>query len=88
MVWGDIEMAMLANGEFTSSQQIGFDTIMSGKNCFVTGDAGTGKSFLLIKVVKALNKQKKRVRIMAPTGLAALNVDGVTLHRGFRAPIG
>lgn len=88
MVWEDIEMAMLANGTFTSSQQIGFDTIMSGKNCFVTGDAGTGKSFLLIKVVKALNKQKKRVRIMAPTGLAALNVDGVTLHRGFRAPIG
>lgn len=81
-------MTMVANGKFTNSQQFGFDTIMSGRNCFVTGDAGTGKSFLLLRVVDALSKQKKRVRIMAPTGLAALNVDGVTLHRGFKAPIG
>lgn len=54
-------------------------TIMEGgkKNLFVTGRAGTGKSTLL-SYFKSITKRK--VAILAPTGVAALNVGGQTIH--------
>jgi ATP-dependent exoDNAse (exonuclease V) alpha subunit len=55
----------------------------TGDNLFVTGRAGTGKSTLLRALVRALNDQ---VVIGAPTGIAAFNVGGQTLHSLFRLP--
>ncbi|ROW06712.1 hypothetical protein VPNG_06746 [Cytospora leucostoma] len=52
--------------------------IESGKNVFYTGSAGCGKSTVLKAFVKRLKYKGKRVRIVAPTGRAALNVGGVT----------
>ncbi len=52
---------------------------------FVTGRAGTGKSTLLEHL--AWNTSKQLV-ICAPTGVAALNVGGQTIHSLFRLPIG
>lgn len=52
--------------------------IQSGKNVFYTGSAGCGKSTVLKAFVKRLKYQGKRVRIVAPTGRAALNVGGAT----------
>jgi len=52
---------------------------------FVTGRAGTGKSTLLNHL--AWNTEKQLV-ICAPTGVAALNVGGQTIHSLFRLPIG
>ena len=49
-----------------------------GKNVFYTGSAGCGKSTILKAFVPLLKKQGKRVRIVAPTNLAALNVGGQT----------
>lgn len=49
-------------------------------NFFVTGKAGTGKSFLLDAFKKAT---KKSYVVLAPTGIAALNVGGTTLHSAF-----
>ena len=55
------------------------------EHIFVTGRAGTGKSTLL----NHLSWQtSKRVVIAAPTGVAALNVGGQTIHSLFRLPIG
>ena len=54
------------------------ETIMSGKNVFYTGSAGCGKSTVLRCFVKCLKDLGKRVEIVAPTGRAALNVDGKT----------
>jgi ATP-dependent DNA helicase PIF1 len=54
-------------------------------NLFVTGRAGTGKSTLLRGIVRALDSQ---LVIAAPTGIAALNVGGETLHSLFRLPQG
>lgn len=48
---------------------------------FVTGRAGTGKSTLLRHF---RNQGKLRCVILAPTGVAALNVEGETIHRFFR----
>lgn len=52
----------------------------SNKNYFITGKAGTGKSFLLNAFKK---RTQKSYIVLAPTGIAALNVDGVTLHSAF-----
>jgi ATP-dependent exoDNAse (exonuclease V) alpha subunit len=54
-------------------------------NIFVTGRAGTGKSTLLNHLSWNTDKQ---VVICAPTGVAALNVGGQTIHSLFRLPIG
>ncbi|HAI68924.1 MAG TPA: AAA family ATPase [Gammaproteobacteria bacterium] len=50
---------------------------------FITGKAGTGKSTLLAHFKQ---KSKKKVVVLAPTGVAALNVGGATLHSFFRLP--
>jgi len=58
----------------------------SGKNIFITGKAGTGKSTLL-KVIKESLTQNYVV--LAPTGVAAVNIGGQTIHSffGFRPDI-
>lgn len=55
----------------------------SSQNLFVTGNAGTGKSTLLAHFKETT---KKNVAILAPTGVAALNVDGQTIHSFFLIP--
>ncbi|KAF5986177.1 atp-dependent dna helicase pif1 [Fusarium coicis] len=59
-------------------QQDLLDLIMSGRNVFFTGSAGCGKSTVLKAAVKKLRAQSKVVHITAPTGRAALRVNGVT----------
>lgn len=56
------------------------ELIMDGKNVFYTGSAGCGKSTVLNHVVTLLRRGNKRVDILAPTGRAALAVNGRTLH--------
>jgi hypothetical protein len=50
-----------------------------GKNIFLTGKAGTGKSWTPRKIVAACRSRKK-IHITAPTGIAAINVNGRTIH--------
>ena len=67
-------------------QQALFDYIEgSENNIFVTGRAGTGKSTLLTYLIE---NTKKKVAVCAPTGVAALNVGGVTIHSLFGFPFG
>ena len=67
-------------------QQKAFDTVMSGVNCFITGGAGTGKTYLTKSFVSAMQDMGKNVMVVAPTGVAASAVGGVTIHRGFGLP--
>ncbi|NQX12719.1 AAA family ATPase [Microbacteriaceae bacterium VKM Ac-2855] len=70
----------------SSEQQRVFDLIENTRDhLFVTGRAGTGKSTLLNHL--SWNTEKQIV-ICAPTGVAALNVGGQTIHSLFRLPIG
>lgn len=55
------------------------------EHVFVTGRAGTGKSTLLQHLAYNTSKQ---IAVCAPTGVAALNVEGQTIHSLFRLPIG
>jgi ATP-dependent DNA helicase PIF1 len=70
----------------SAEQQAVFERIETTMDSiFVTGRAGTGKSTLLTHL--ALHTSKQLV-IAAPTGVAALNVGGQTIHSLFRLPIG
>lgn len=51
-----------------------------GRHVFLTGKAGTGKSTLIRQFMSETNR---KVVVAAPTGIAALNVDGYTIHRLF-----
>jgi len=53
----------------------------SDRSIFITGRAGTGKSTLLNYF---RHVAKKKVAVLAPTGVAALNVKGQTIHSFFR----
>ncbi len=50
---------------------------------FVTGVAGTGKSALIEHLVAT---SKKKITVIAPTGIAAINVKGSTIHSSFKFP--
>ena len=56
----------------------------TGKSVFLTGKAGTGKTTFLREVVESSNK---RVVVVAPTGIAAINAGGVTIHSFFQLPL-
>ena len=55
----------------------------TGKSVFLTGKAGTGKTTFL-KMLK--EKSGKRLVVVAPTGVAAVNAGGVTIHSFFQLP--
>src|SRR5258707_14867203 len=56
----------------------------SGRNIFLTGKAGTGKTTFLKSIRENCPKQ---IAVVAPTGVAAINAGGVTIHSLFQLPI-
>ncbi|MBQ0066763.1 MAG: AAA family ATPase [Phascolarctobacterium sp.] len=62
--------------------------MQAGMNVHLYGEAGTGKSFVLKEFIKSLSCDEiQKTIIAAPTGIAAINVGGATLHRIFHIPI-
>ncbi len=57
----------------------------TNKNIFLTGKAGTGKTTFLHRVKKECIK---RAVVVAPTGVAAINAKGMTIHSFFQLPFG
>jgi hypothetical protein len=55
------------------------------RSVFLTGKAGTGKTTLLREII---NTTHKNTCVVAPTGIAALNAGGVTIHSMFQLPFG
>ena len=56
------------------------EKVKLGNNAFITGFAGSGKSFLIDSITSALKQQGKTVALTAMTGCAALLINGKTLH--------
>jgi DNA-directed RNA polymerase subunit F len=57
----------------------------TNRNIFLTGKAGTGKTTFLKRIKKLSDK---RLVVVAPTGVAAINAGGVTIHSFFQMPFG
>ncbi len=55
-----------------------YDVIKQGKNVFVTGGAGTGKSYILQNLVKVMPLLSGNVT--STTGISAININGITVH--------
>ena len=56
----------------------------TGVNVFLTGKAGTGKTTFLRRLKE---RSPKRMVVVAPTGVAAINAGGVTIHSFFQFPL-
>jgi GTPase SAR1 family protein len=64
--------------------QLAFDFVKyTNRNIFLTGKAGTGKTTFLHDLKKS---SPKRMIVVAPTGVAAINAGGVTIHSFFQLP--
>ena len=65
-------------------QQKAFDLVENtNTSLFITGKAGTGKTTFIKGIQKLI---KKNFLVLAPTGIAAMNVGGQTLHSFFGLP--
>jgi len=64
-------------------QQVAMKKIIEGKNLYVSGPGGVGKSYLVKHI---MDKFGDSTVLMAPTGIAALNINGSTIHSAFRFP--
>lgn len=72
---------------FNHLQQYGYNVLMAGYSVFLTGDAGTGKTHLLNEFIRKQRERGRNVLVCAPTGIAALHINGVTVHHQFKASI-
>ena len=64
-----------------SQQRKSLELITAGLNVHLSGPAGSGKTFILEEF--KFNNNNRNIVFLAPTGIAALNIDGMTIHRFF-----
>ena len=69
------------NFEISPEMQSAINAVSKGKSIFITGRAGTGKSTLLTYLREEVLKDN--FVVVAPTGVAAINVGGSTIHKFF-----
>jgi len=62
------------------NQEQALAVLKSGANVFLTGSAGTGKTYVLNKYIQYLKARKVPVSITASTGIAATHLQGTTIH--------
>ena len=70
-------MSLVSNPQFDLALEYVRNT---GRNIFLTGRAGTGKTTFLHHIKE---ESSKRMVVTAPTGVAAINAGGMTLHSSF-----
>jgi ATP-dependent exoDNAse (exonuclease V) alpha subunit len=68
--------------KFSKKQKAFLNLVEQGKNIFLSGKAGTGKSFVVKEAIKILKKHSSGI-VVAPTGIAANNIGGATIHSTF-----
>ncbi len=64
-------------------QDVALGILKAGRNVFLTGSAGTGKTFLINKYITYLKERGIKPAIVAPTGIAASHIGGMTIHSFF-----
>jgi ATP-dependent DNA helicase PIF1 len=71
----------MQDSKLTEEQQRILQQVINGQSLLITGPAGVGKSHLCKHICLELNNIDKIYRIIAPTGVAAVNIGGQTIHR-------
>lgn len=74
-------------GALNEEQEGIFTLFKKGINLYLCGKGGTGKSFLTRYIIDWCKKNNRSVLVCAPTGIAAINIGGSTIHRVFGAPV-
>ncbi len=64
-------------------QSTALKLLKSGKNIFMTGSAGTGKTYVLLQYIQYLKERRIHPTVVAPTGIAASHLKGQTIHSFF-----
>lgn len=64
-------------------QLTALNLLKSGQNVFITGSAGTGKTYLLNQFIQYLKERRIYPTVVAPTGIAASHLKGQTIHSFF-----
>lgn len=73
----------------TEDQRDAYIALKEGRNVFLSGNAGTGKSYVLNRFIDDLEARSVPYTAMAPTGIAALNMhNGSTIHRTLQVSAG
>jgi len=62
------------------TQKDALNILKSGRNVFITGPAGSGKTFIVNEYIKYLKDHEVPIGITASTGIAATHMGGVTIH--------
>ena len=65
-------------------QNVIFHKLVDGKNVYLAGNAGTGKSYLVKAFIRYCEDTKCKLLKSASTGIAAVNIGGVTVHSLFK----
>ncbi len=73
-----LKTSKIAN--LTDSQNIAYQAFLQSKNILITGQAGTGKSHLVKKIVSHCERIRKNIAVTAMTGAAACLINGKTIH--------
>lgn len=81
ILFAEVIFARVTNPELHLAEQFALHT---NRSFFLTGKAGTGKTTLLKRIAQ---RTTKNYAIVAPTGVAAINAGGVTIHSQFNLPL-
>lgn len=73
--------------KLSESQEIAFEKYRQGCNIYLTGKAGTGKSYLTKRMIQDAFDRGLNPIVCAPSGIAALNIGGSTIHHVFGVPV-
>lgn len=78
----DDDSSEISEFSLSLEQRKAAERTLSGQNVFITGSAGTGKSYLLKFIVQESRKKypPNSIAVTAPTGISAINVGGVTIN--------
>lgn len=71
--------------ELNTKQKEALEAMLAGRNVFLTGAGGVGKSVVISEFV---NTTDREVVLCAPTGIAATHIEGITVHRLIKPPFG